>query len=123
MALPYQEIDWTGSLAGDVKGKKLGLLLEAGVGLKPQPAVRRAIEAAGKAFARAGAVVEPVAPFLTRDMLDGLDRFFQARLFAEYELAAREAKGQGAAVHRRLVPACREARPPSMRCVRSARSF
>jgi aspartyl-tRNA(Asn)/glutamyl-tRNA(Gln) amidotransferase subunit A len=86
MALPYREIDWTGSLkARGLKGKKLGLLLEAGVGLKPQPAVRRAIAGAGKAFARAGAVVEPVAPFLTRDMLDGLDRFFQARLLAEYE--------------------------------------
>ena len=86
MALPYQEIDWIGSLKGGLKGKKLGLLLEAGVGLKSQPAVRRAIASAGKAFARAGAVVEPVAPFLTRDMLVGLDRFFQARLLAEYQL-------------------------------------
>ncbi len=85
-ALPYQEIDWTGSLTGDVKGKKLGLMLEAGVGLKSQPAVRQAIARAGKAFARAGAVVEPVAPFCTDDMLAGLDSFFQARLLAEYKL-------------------------------------
>ena len=93
-ALPYQEIDWTGSLTDDVKGKKLGLMLEAGVGLKSQPAVRQAIARAGKAFARAGAVVEPVAPFFTHDMLAGLDSFFQARLLAEYELlpSTRKAK-------------------------------
>jgi aspartyl-tRNA(Asn)/glutamyl-tRNA(Gln) amidotransferase subunit A len=86
MALPDRRIDWTGSLTGNVKGRKLGLMLEAGVGLEPQPAVRQAIERAGKAFARAGAVVEPVASFVTDEMLAGLDRFFQARLLAEYEL-------------------------------------
>ena len=85
MALPYQAIDWTGSLVGSVKGKKLGLMLDAGVGLETTPAVRRAIEAAAAAFAQAGAVVEPVPPFFTPDMLIGLDRFFQARLLAEYE--------------------------------------
>jgi aspartyl-tRNA(Asn)/glutamyl-tRNA(Gln) amidotransferase subunit A len=46
MALPRQEIDWPGKLGGDVKGKRLGLVLEIGVGLAPQPAVRAAIEAA-----------------------------------------------------------------------------
>jgi aspartyl-tRNA(Asn)/glutamyl-tRNA(Gln) amidotransferase subunit A len=53
-------------------------MLEAGVGLKPQTAVRQAIAKAGKAFARAGAIVEPVAPFFTRGMLDGLDIFWAA---------------------------------------------
>ena len=42
--------------------------------------------AAAAAFARAGAIVEPVAPFMTPAMLAGLDRFFQARLWAEVEL-------------------------------------
>jgi hypothetical protein len=55
------------------EGKKLGLMLDAGVGLKTQPAVRQAIARAGKAFARAGAIVEPATPFFTRGMLDGLD--------------------------------------------------
>ncbi len=86
MALPYEEIDWPGRLDADLKGKKLGLLLDVGVGLKPQPAVRQAVEAAAKAFERAGAIVAPVSPFFTREMLDGLDRFFQARLLADYQL-------------------------------------
>jgi Asp-tRNA(Asn)/Glu-tRNA(Gln) amidotransferase A subunit family amidase len=86
MALPYQQIDWPGLLDGDVKGKKLGLLLDIGVGIKPQPAVQQAVAAAAKAFEQAGAVVEPVSPFLTRAMLDGLDCFFKSRLLAEYQL-------------------------------------
>ena len=93
MALPAQDIDWTGSLKGGVKGKRLGLMLDS-VGLKTQPAVRRAITEAAKAFANAGALIEPVAPFFTREMLSGLDVFFQARLLAEYQRlpAGRQAK-------------------------------
>jgi Asp-tRNA(Asn)/Glu-tRNA(Gln) amidotransferase A subunit family amidase len=86
MALPYQDIDWPGLLDIDLKGKRLGLLLDVGVGLDPQPAVRRAIEAAAQAFAQAGAIVEPVAPFGTREIFEGLDRFFQARLLADVKL-------------------------------------
>jgi len=85
MALPYQAQDWPGALAGEVRGKRLGLLLEMGAGIAPQPAVRRAIEAAAKAFADAGASVEPVAPFVSDAMLEGLDLFFQARLLADLE--------------------------------------
>jgi Asp-tRNA(Asn)/Glu-tRNA(Gln) amidotransferase A subunit family amidase len=86
MALPYQEVDWPALLDGDVKGKKLGLLLDIGVGIAPQPAVQAAVQAAAKAFAQAGAIVEPVAPIFTRDMLDGVDCFFAARLLADYQL-------------------------------------
>jgi aspartyl-tRNA(Asn)/glutamyl-tRNA(Gln) amidotransferase subunit A len=85
MALPYEKIDWPGLIGGDVKGKKLGLLLDIGAGLKPQPRVRAAIEAAAKAFEGAGARVEPVAPFLTAEIFGGLDGFFQARLLAEFQ--------------------------------------
>jgi len=98
MALPYEAIDWPGRLAGDVasavKGKKLGLVLDIGIGLKPQPAVRAAIEAAARAFEGAGATVEPVAPFLTAEIAAGLDGFFQGRLLADLQLLApdRQAK-------------------------------
>jgi aspartyl-tRNA(Asn)/glutamyl-tRNA(Gln) amidotransferase subunit A len=89
MALPYQAIDWSSGLDGDtqpsLKDRKLGLVLDIGAGLRPQPAVRAAIEAAADAFASAGAIIEPVAPFLASDILAGLDGFFQARLLAEFE--------------------------------------
>ncbi len=80
MALPYDARDWSAALVGEVRGKRLGLLIEIGAGITPQPAVRRAIETAAKTFEEAGAVVEPVAPFVTEEMLDGLDLFFQSRL-------------------------------------------
>jgi aspartyl-tRNA(Asn)/glutamyl-tRNA(Gln) amidotransferase subunit A len=90
MALPYQQIDWPGALGGDaqseLKGKKLGLLLDIGIGLTPQPAVRAAIAAAAKTFERAGAAVELVAPFLNAEIATGIDGFFQARLLAEFQL-------------------------------------
>jgi aspartyl-tRNA(Asn)/glutamyl-tRNA(Gln) amidotransferase subunit A len=85
MALAYDARDWLAALGGEVRGKKLGLLTEIGVGIKPQPAVRAAIETAAKAFQGAGAIVEPVEPFVTAEMLDGLDLFFQSRLWAEIE--------------------------------------
>jgi Asp-tRNA(Asn)/Glu-tRNA(Gln) amidotransferase A subunit family amidase len=89
MALPRQAIDWSSGVAGDaqrdLKDRKLGLVLDIGAGLKPQPAARAAIEAAADAFASAGAAIEPVAPFLNSDILAGLDGFFQARLLVEFE--------------------------------------
>jgi len=94
MALPFHEIDWPGILRGDVhgdlKGKRLGLLLDIGMGLATEPAVRAAITAAAKAFEGAGAHVEPIAPFLDGEIAAGLDGFFQARLLAEFQLLARE---------------------------------
>jgi len=85
MALPYEARDWPGALAGEVRGRKLGLLIEIGIGITPQTAVRQVIEAAAKTFENAGAIVEPVAPFITEEMLNGLDLFFQSRLLAEIE--------------------------------------
>ena len=75
-----------GDAQSDLKGKKFGLLLDIGIGLAPQPAVRAAVTAAAKAFEHAGAVVELVAPFLNMEIAAGLDGFFQARLLAEVQL-------------------------------------
>jgi aspartyl-tRNA(Asn)/glutamyl-tRNA(Gln) amidotransferase subunit A len=90
MALPYQEVDWPRVLEdaarSELEGKKLGLLLDIGVGLALQPAVRAAISAAARAFERAGAAVELVAPFLNAEIAAGIDGFFQARLLAEFQL-------------------------------------
>jgi aspartyl-tRNA(Asn)/glutamyl-tRNA(Gln) amidotransferase subunit A len=75
-ALPYQEIDWIGSLRGDVKGRNsvsCSRLVSASSRRR-----RCARQSRRKAFARAGAIVEPVAPFFTRGMLDGLDIFWAA---------------------------------------------
>lgn len=78
MSLPYQPISWT-ELARPIKGLRIGLMLDAGWGLPVEPEVRAAVEAAASVFAAAGAIVEPMASFMTRAMIDGMDRFWRCR--------------------------------------------
>lgn len=80
MSLPYQPLDYLGSVDGlGARGLRVGLLTDMGVGLAVDPQVRAATEAAARALTAAGAIVEPVKPFLTEDMLDAVCRFFEAR--------------------------------------------
>src|SRR5215471_677808 len=46
MSLPYEARDWAALLRPDVKGKKFGLVLDIGAGIKVQPAVRAAVQKA-----------------------------------------------------------------------------
>jgi len=78
MSLPYAPLDWR-QLDRDPRGLKIGLLMDAGWGLPVEPEVRAAVDAAARAFEAAGAVVEPVPPFMTREMADGMDRFWRMR--------------------------------------------
>jgi aspartyl-tRNA(Asn)/glutamyl-tRNA(Gln) amidotransferase subunit A len=78
-ALPPQAIDWLALEQRDVRGLRLGLHLDAGWGLPPDPEVQAVVEAAARLFQSAGAVVEPVAPFCTRAMAEGMDRFWRMR--------------------------------------------
>lgn len=93
MSLPPADIAWT-SLDRDVRGLRIGLHLDAGVGLPVEPEVRAAVEAAARAFEAAGAIVEPLAPFMTRDMLDGQDRFWRARALADVSTLPEERKAR-----------------------------
>src|SRR5262245_2654185 len=77
-SLPYQPLDWT-SLDRDVKGAKIGLLMDAGWGLAPEPQTAAAVQAAARAFEAAGAIVEPLLAFTTREMAEGMDRFWRMR--------------------------------------------
>lgn len=81
MGLPDQAIAWDrfDATPEDLRGLRLGLLLDAGCGLPVEPEVRAAIEQAAHWFEQAGATVEPMAPFLTPAMLDGMDRFWRMR--------------------------------------------
>jgi aspartyl-tRNA(Asn)/glutamyl-tRNA(Gln) amidotransferase subunit A len=82
MSLPYQDIAWE-RLEREVRGLRIGLHLDAGWGLPVEPEVRAAVEAAARAFEGAGAIVEPLAPFTTRAMIDGLDDFWRMRAWLE----------------------------------------
>jgi aspartyl-tRNA(Asn)/glutamyl-tRNA(Gln) amidotransferase subunit A len=78
MSLPYQDIAWP-RLECEPRGLRIGLMLDAGWGLPVEPEVRAAVEAAARAFEAAGAIVEPVAPIMTRAMADGMDDFWRTR--------------------------------------------
>ncbi|MDF3935648.1 amidase [Pseudomonas citronellolis] len=81
-SLPPAELDWAIRPA-EVRGLRIGLQLDPGCGLQPEPEVRRAVEDAAQRFVEAGAQVVEVQPILDRELLDGLDRFWRARLWAE----------------------------------------
>ena len=85
MSLPPQAIDWRALDALDLKGLKLGLWLDAGWGLPLDAPVRRAVEAAARAFEAAGAAVDPLAPFTTRAMADGMNDFWRMRSWLDIQ--------------------------------------
>ena len=83
MSLPAEAIAWS-QLDRDVRGLRIGLMLDAGCGLAVDAEVASAVQAAADRFAAAGAHVEPVAPFFTRAMLDGMDVFWRMRSWLDW---------------------------------------
>ena len=81
-SLPPTDFDWS-DLDIDVRGLRIGLMMEAGCGLPVQAEVREAVLAAARLFEQAGAEITEVPPVMTREMLDGLDSFWRARLWAD----------------------------------------
>jgi len=84
-SLPYQGIAWadlTRKVVG-LKGLKIGLMLDAGWGLPPNADIVRAVTHVAGLFERAGATVEPLAPFTTRTMADGINLFWRVRSWVD----------------------------------------
>lgn len=77
-SLPAQDIDWD-ALEIDPRGLRLGLQLDAGWGMALDGQVRAVVEDAARRFEAAGATVEPMPAFMTREMADGMDRFWRMR--------------------------------------------
>ncbi len=84
-SLPRQQIDWA-RVGPDVPvgGLRVGVWTEAGYGVEPEPEVAAATLAVADVLADAGAEVVEVAPWLTQDLLDGVNRFWQARSWADF---------------------------------------
>jgi aspartyl-tRNA(Asn)/glutamyl-tRNA(Gln) amidotransferase subunit A len=78
MSLPWQELAWD-DLERDPEGLRIGLQMDAGWGLAVEPETAAAVRAAAALFEAAGAIVEPMPAFMTRDMADGMDRFWRMR--------------------------------------------
>jgi aspartyl-tRNA(Asn)/glutamyl-tRNA(Gln) amidotransferase subunit A len=80
MSLPPTEMSWKVSEKSPRK-LRIGLMLDLGVGQSLEKPVRETAVEAAKAFESAGAVVTEVDGILTREMLDGLDNFWRARMW------------------------------------------
>ncbi|MDE2377129.1 amidase [Bradyrhizobium sp.] len=80
MSLPPDNINWK-ALEKSPRKLRLGLMLDLGVGQKLEKPVRAVAMKAAKAFESAGAVVTAIDGILTREMLDGLDNFWRARMW------------------------------------------
>lgn len=92
MRLPPENINWR-DLSLDLSGLRVGVMMDAGCGLPLNDEIRLHVEQAAKQLETAGATLVPVAPVLTREMLDGLDNFWRARQWNELlKLAASERK-------------------------------
>lgn len=77
-----------------LRGLRLGLMLDAGWGEAVQPEVAAAITAAARAFEQAGAIVEPLGAFTTREMADGIDRFWRMRSWLDISALAPERRAR-----------------------------
>jgi aspartyl-tRNA(Asn)/glutamyl-tRNA(Gln) amidotransferase subunit A len=83
MSLPPDNINWK-ALEKSPRKLRLGLMLDLGVGQSLEKPVREVAVKAAKAFEEAGAVVTEVNGILSREMLDGLDNFWRARMWDEF---------------------------------------
>ncbi|MGA0613116.1 amidase [Paracoccus sp. KR1-242] len=81
-AVKPEEIDWDAGPT-DVRGMRIGLMVDAGCGLPVHPEVAAAIAAAARQFEANGAIIIPIPGVLTREMLDGLDIAWRARFWGQ----------------------------------------
>jgi aspartyl-tRNA(Asn)/glutamyl-tRNA(Gln) amidotransferase subunit A len=84
MSLPPDSLNWK-ALEKSPRKLRLGLMLDIGVGMALEKPVREVAVKAAKAFESAGAVVTEIDGILTREMLDGLDDFWRARMWDDLE--------------------------------------
>ena len=91
MSLPYDGTDFTADLERiDLKKLRIGFLADMKVGLAVHPEVRAAAQAAAKALESTGAKVEAMASYLTPELADGMERFFEARSYNDFVQLPRE---------------------------------
>lgn len=79
-SLPPTDLNWK-VVEKSPRKLRIGVMLDLDVGQKLEAPVRDVVQQAAKAFESAGAVISEARGFLSREMLDGLDNFWRARLW------------------------------------------
>lgn len=116
MALPPQAIDWSVVWRQEkpLKGLRLGLHLDAGCGLPTDSAIRAAVEHAAHLFEAQGAIVTLMAPFMTPDLLSGLDHFWRMRSMLDIDALTDEARASVLPVIREWAESARSMSGPDV---------
>lgn len=84
--LPWQAIDWLNLHdASTVRGLRIGLMLDAGWGLPVDADITAAVQDAARRFEAAGAHVQPLQAFTTREMADGINLFWRTRSWLDIQ--------------------------------------
>ncbi|MCU1719030.1 amidase [Pseudomonas sp. 5P_3.1_Bac2] len=92
-SLAPQLLDWCLS-APRIDGLKIGLMLDPGCGLRPEPEVCDAVRQAAQLFEANGAQIEELAPLMNRRLLDGLDDFWRARQWSQLQALSAQQRSQ-----------------------------
>jgi aspartyl-tRNA(Asn)/glutamyl-tRNA(Gln) amidotransferase subunit A len=93
MSLPSNDINWK-ALDRPLRKLRIGLMLDLGVGQALEQEVRDVALKAARTFEVAGAVVTEVPSVLTQEMLDGLDRFWRARMWDDLSKLSASERGK-----------------------------
>jgi aspartyl-tRNA(Asn)/glutamyl-tRNA(Gln) amidotransferase subunit A len=93
MSLPPDSINWK-ALDKSPRKLRVGLMLDPGVGQALEKDVRETAVKAAKAFEEAGAVVTEVPGVMSREILDGLDNFWRARMWDDLSKLAPAERGK-----------------------------
>jgi aspartyl-tRNA(Asn)/glutamyl-tRNA(Gln) amidotransferase subunit A len=93
MSLPPNDIHWK-TLDKPSRKLRIGLLLDAGIGQALEKDVRDVAVKAAKAFEGAGAIVSDIKGIMTRELLDGLDNFWRARLWDDLSKLSAAERGK-----------------------------
>ncbi|MDQ2781272.1 MAG: amidase [Actinomycetota bacterium] len=83
-ASPAEDLPWTDEVLRQPQGLRVGLQLDAGVGMPVDPEVATLVARAGELFESAGAQVETVEPFLRPGMIEDLDTFWRVRSWNDF---------------------------------------
>lgn len=85
MSLPPSDVDYAAALEQfDVKGKRVGVFVDAGCGWAVQADVAAAVWDCAQKLEMQGAIIEPIAPIISASMLDAICGFFEVRSCAEF---------------------------------------
>jgi aspartyl-tRNA(Asn)/glutamyl-tRNA(Gln) amidotransferase subunit A len=94
MSLPPNDINWK-ALDKPMRKLRIGLMLDPGTGQALEQDVREVAVKAAKAFESAGAVVTEVDGIMSRELLDGLDNFWRARMWDDLSRLTPEERAKG----------------------------